>query len=121
MPKTNEPLPPRWGKPEQEVITKAIQNVLRLARENNSTIALANALCVLEESIKVQPEFLEPGLPTREQLIKAAREQYAEGSNDDVEIDDDAQISRNDEGSGSFVQAWVWVNHAEFQPEDTDA
>ena len=37
---------------------------------------------------------------------------YAEGSDDNIEVDDNAIISETDEGV--WVQAWVWV------PHDTD-
>ena len=32
-----------------------------------------------------------------------------------IEIDDDAQISRGD-SNGAYVQAWVWVNDDELEP-----
>ena len=51
----------------------------------------------------------------RERLLTLAREMYADPSNDDVEIDDDAQFSRA--GSrGVWVQAWVYVSAQEFNP-----
>lgn len=39
-----------------------------------------------------------------------AQIQYADNSGNDIEIDHDAKVSRNDEGQGAFVQAWVWVS-----------
>jgi hypothetical protein len=47
--------------------------------------------------------------PDREKLIELARETYA---SDDVEIDDDATLSRGD--SGCWVQAWVFLYNDEF-------
>lgn len=44
-------------------------------------------------------------------LLEAARETYALGSNDDVEIDTGAMTSIEDEGT--WVQAWVWMRHKE--------
>jgi hypothetical protein len=41
--------------------------------------------------------------------IARARDKYALGSNDDVEIDDGALTSAGDEGT--WVQAWVWLPH----------
>lgn len=42
--------------------------------------------------------------------IEAAREEYAQGSDDNIEIDDDALVS---EGEGGYwVQAWVWIAEA---------
>lgn len=48
--------------------------------------------------------------------IKAARRLY---ENDDIEIDDDAKLSpggdeNSAEISGTWVQAWVWVNAEEL-------
>lgn len=47
---------------------------------------------------------------TNEWYVKRAREtQHRDG---EVEIDEGAAVSRNDDeagGSGAYVQAWVWV------------
>lgn len=43
-------------------------------------------------------------MATREQWIERAREEYA---GDDVNVDDDAQLSHTDDGA--WVQAWVFV------------
>ena len=40
-------------------------------------------------------------------LIEEARELYAHGSDDNIEIDEGAQFS--DVEDGTWVQAWVWV------------
>jgi hypothetical protein len=48
-------------------------------------------------------------------LIEAARDKYALGSDDNIEIDDGAATSVGDEGT--WVQAWVWMKHEE---EDGD-
>jgi len=42
------------------------------------------------------------------ELVQMAREQYAEGSSDNIEIDDDAGFSATD--NGTWVQAWVWLD-----------
>ena len=57
---------------------------------------------------------INPELAAR--LIDAARRQYAEGSDDNIEIDDDAKFSRGDDGC--WVQAWVWVRDEEDEDED---
>lgn len=44
---------------------------------------------------------------TREELIEQARAQYA---SDDLEIDDDAKVSPTGDGTGHWVQAWVYIN-----------
>ena len=41
-------------------------------------------------------------------FLEAARANYA---SDEIEIDDNAVISRSDEGA--FVAAWVWVSSAD--------
>lgn len=43
--------------------------------------------------------------------IQRARDEYAVGSDDDVEIDDPAVISEADEGV--WVQAWVYLRNEE--------
>ena len=42
-----------------------------------------------------------------ERLREEARRIYAKGSDDDIEIDDAAEVSRGDEGA--WVAAWVWL------------
>jgi hypothetical protein len=44
-------------------------------------------------------------------LVEAARDRYALGSSDSIEIDDGALTSVGDEGT--WVQAWVWMEHEE--------
>jgi hypothetical protein len=46
--------------------------------------------------------------------VERARAEYAD---DDTEIDDDAGTSRPDDGSGLWVQAWVWLA---LDPDDGD-
>lgn len=53
-----------------------------------------------------------------EKYRAAARAQYADGSNNDIEIDADAIVSESDEGA--FVAAWVWVGKAEAFPDADD-
>ncbi len=43
---------------------------------------------------------------TREELIEKAREQWA---TDDIEIDDNAQVIPTADGTGHWVQAWVYI------------
>ena len=57
-----------------------------------------------------------PTYATPEQ-ISAARELYALGSDDNIEIDDNALVSTADDGV--WVQAWVWVpNPADDDDDD---
>ena len=44
---------------------------------------------------------------TKEQAIERARDQYALGSDDNIEIDDNPETSQAE--NGIWVQAWVWV------------
>lgn len=52
---------------------------------------------------------------TDEEIITAARQKYAQGSSDNLEIDDTPSLSRAD--NGTWVSAWVWVPHT----DDVDA
>ena len=46
-------------------------------------------------------------------LVQRAREEYADGSDDNIEIDDDAFLSNGEDGC--WVSAWVWLR---FDEED---
>ena len=53
-------------------------------------------------------------MTTDERFRKLARDQHQKDGT--CEIDDDAVVSRaNEERTGAYVQAWVWV---ESNPED---
>ena len=54
-------------------------------------------------------------LDRREALRTKAREMYADGSDNDIEIDDDAGFSESDHGT--WVQAWVHVRHEELEEQ----
>jgi hypothetical protein len=49
-------------------------------------------------------------------LIEQARDEYASGSDDNIEVDDDAIFSEGD--SGCWVSAWVWVEQDEDEDEE---
>jgi len=51
-----------------------------------------------------------PDLSTPEER-DAAIEKYCHGSDDMIEVDDDALVSRGD--TGLWVQAWVYLRHAD--------
>lgn len=53
----------------------------------------------------------------RAYLLAEAKRLYADHT-DDVEIDDDAQLSRGE--NGTWVQAWVWVYQEENDVEEQD-
>lgn len=65
---------------------------------------LANAAPFLIEPTAEQEAY-------RAEMICAARQEYAQGSDNDIEVDDDAQLSQADDGT--WVQAWVWIRTAE--------
>lgn len=46
-----------------------------------------------------------------EDEINRARQQYAHGSDDNIEIDEEAATSRGDDGV--WVAAWVWLPNKE--------
>lgn len=52
---------------------------------------------------------------TDEEIIQKASDIYAIPSNDDIEIDDDAKLSRAD--NGTWVTAWVWVPFDKIEEE----
>lgn len=55
-----------------------------------------------------QTEEVDEGLADLQaQYRQCALGKYAEGSNDTIEVDEDAKISIGDEGA--WVQAWVWI------------
>jgi hypothetical protein len=47
--------------------------------------------------------------PTEQEIREKARAIYALGSDDNIAVDDDAKLSRTDDGV--WVQAWVWVDN----------
>jgi hypothetical protein len=51
--------------------------------------------------------------PSDKDYIEAARAQYTD---DDIEIDDDPEVSRALDESGAWVAAWVWVYNEEAKP-----
>lgn len=50
---------------------------------------------------------VEIGSTQHRELVVKARARYAEGSDDNIEIDDQAAVSEASEGC--WVAAWVWV------------
>lgn len=73
-------------------------------RQQRAADALAEAIKLAKESAATPAE------------IEAARDEYAIGSDDNIEIDDDASTSRAD--AGTWVSAWVWVQAPEKEDND---
>lgn len=47
---------------------------------------------------------------TRKQAIKAARENFADPSNNQIEIDDNAKVNPTGDNTGFWVSAFVYVH-----------
>lgn len=55
-------------------------------------------------------------IPTEDDYRNAARALYSASSDDDIEIDDNAELSAASEGA--WVQAWVRVPNSNFEESD---
>lgn len=55
----------------------------------------------METVIRLKPK-------NRERLLQVARDQYADLSDDNIEVDDNAEIHKS-EPRGFWVAAWVYV------------
>ena len=53
------------------------------------------------------------GTPASPMQIEAARANYAAGSDDNIEVDDDARVSRIDGTDAYWVSAWVYLSGEE--------
>lgn len=99
----------------EEINTECKKYAANGHRSPPRLIAQRNVLLNLLGNMKAEPT------PDREKIIAAARSQYAEGSDNDIEIDDNAVIAADPwvEGDADpedrrwWVQAWVYV-----RPED---
>lgn len=95
------------GEPRMDAVEAAF------AGDGSLTSLQLDAIAIL---CAAQPEWLKHGAGTmftdsslpgdRQALINAARNDYA---NDDIQIDDNAEISQADEGA--WVAAWVWISY----------
>jgi hypothetical protein len=64
--------------------------------EDPNEVALVKAIALFNE-----------GGENRDALIQKARDEYAAGSDDDIEVDEGAALSESD--NGTWVMAWVWL------------
>jgi hypothetical protein len=70
----------------------------------------------------VIPDSAEPEARADDAWYRAeAKALYAQHSDDNVEINDDAPVSHMDSGDGAFVQAWLWVAAQNKEEEEGDA
>lgn len=79
----------------------------------NARLAIGHPVEAAEDDtnsfVIVQPSPpADPPDRDRDTFIAFARSKYANPSDDDIEIDDDASFSRAT-GEGTWVAAWVWV------------
>jgi len=85
-------------------------------RFDDEHIAVIRARCPeLHKHLDDQDAIDNPS--NRLTLIERAREEYCLGSNDNIEVDDDAQLSPGPESNGCWVQGWLWL----YNEENADA
>ena len=98
---------------------KALQRLTHPAADDED---LRDALDVIARAtgqpVPEEDEGPEPHTHATPDQISAARELYALGSDDNIEIDDDARVSKGE--GGAFVQAWVWVPAPADEADDDD-
>ncbi|MFP3609228.1 hypothetical protein SB778_03825 [Paraburkholderia sp. SIMBA_050] len=92
-------------------IIEALDAYLRAAAGGTETAAECKTAYAELQRARSEMLFADPD------LLNEARERYADGSDDNVEIDDGALISEGE--GGTWVLAWVWV--AGSTSEDDDA
>ena len=62
---------------------------------------------------KVNPRGM-PESEWKNEVRMAARRMYAAGSDNDIEVDDDAEVHENNEG-GAWVQGWLYVRDDDWE------
>lgn len=87
------------------VLIEAVRDYLKFAEGGTDTAAQTKAAFENLKRLHADLTFADAA------LLDAARDRYALGSNDDVEIDDGAVTSVGD--GGTWVQAWVWIANEE--------
>jgi len=68
-----------------------------------------------KEALRAMQDLIDGIGSAGPELVGAAKEKYALGSDDNIEIDDDAHESRADDGA--WVQAWVWVPNPDSEED----
>lgn len=63
-------------------------------------------------------EFSETGY-SESQYVSAAREKWVTQHNDELEIDDDPEVSMGSD-PGAWVQAWVWVSDSDIDEDPAE-
>ena len=96
-----------------------------LARAYTMNEASVDVLTALLTSVEQFDNTVRKEQSEEAAIVEAARETYAVGSDDDVEVDDNAMVTRIFEEAdehtsrltGAWVQAWVWVNGEDIAKE----
>ena len=96
-----------------------------LARAYTMNEASVDVLTALLTSVEQFDNTVRAPVPGDAAIIAKADANYAEGSDDNLEIDDNAMVTRIfDEAdqhtsalTGAWVQAWVWVNGEDIAKE----
>ena len=66
---------------------------------------------------KIEAEAAAVKSPERAKLIEEAKDLYARSSSDDIEVDDEADISEAEMNGGTWVMGWLWVENDEEEEE----
>lgn len=82
----------------------------RQASYIESQVEYTGIQTMLDRLDKVEAETANNGA-----LVETARELYAFGSDDDIEVDDDAALSQSDEGT--WVMMWGWIRNEDEDEE----
>ena len=104
-----------------DVATDYASDGYRIMENARAAIAKAEGPKAVEPKPEPKAETPDDTQPSDDECRATAERQYADGSNDDVEIDGDAVVSRGDDGA--FVAAWVHIRFSEvagFEDYDSD-
>ena len=93
-----------------------------LARAYTMNEASVDVLTALLTSVEQFDNTVRKPQSEEAAIVEAARETYAVGSDDDVEVDDNAMVTRiygagedGHELTGAWVQAWVWIRAEQLE------
>jgi len=85
---------------------QAFRANLAHAIRNRTALTVGGGEFSGDELVAIRAALGEPATPEE---IEAARAGYAAGSDDNIEIDDDARVSRLDGSNAYWVSAWVFL------------
>ena len=99
---------PKWSEYTEVIISEDTPKV-----QKKRLVSRRTALQSLSSWITGQNQLRKEDLPTDDQYIQRARDMYHSGG--EVEVDQQAEVSRAEEGTeeGAYVNAWVWVSKEE--------